>query len=1223
MRINTRALVLLAPVALAIGCVNADTEAPAAPRFDLGGSTLSRLPTITLAGSAEYGSALTLTREPAFDAAATPAATSADPYTARFSYEAVALAPGENTFTLVARDAAGNDGPAAKLVVKYDDVPAAIELSLSTPVIQAAATGAAGELVASARIVGGVDGFKLDGREVEFSLSGAGTDTKSATTDTYGRASASFSGLKTVGVGTILAKVKGTNLSDVASFVVGSGAPATLTLGLRKAGDTAAATPSLSIVAGTDVAAEVSVKDGGANAVEAPVQLFVDAPGALVSGLTLRKLEKAGTYHVVAAVTGVATAGGVAVSAVGTITVAVGAPAKLALKAPAAAVAGEPFPWSVALSDAYGNDVALPAGAAVALSAAGDAGFTSDATSTMATLTKAGTQVVTAALEGGLSGTASVAVVAAGPSKLALALSGADADPTTTDLEVRAALDSAVTVATTVTDRFDNPLALPATIVSDPPALFDGISLRGMTRAGTFTVSASVPNTVLAARKTFSVLGLSGSSITLALGSGAASAGDAVTCAAKVVDTFGNAATEPVTVSVDGLAAADFAFDATAGTLSVAKASATAYTVRARPSNAASAIPPATAKLLVSPGAPGTVTIDSGGTTTLPAGSNPIFTATVTDALGNVITNPPVSLAVVPQGTTVAEPPGPIVSNGKIYNLIRPGTYLLVAQVTGTSITNELANPNATLTVTAAEAASIDLVLTRSVAEVGSPIDFTIALKDAYGNAATGTPVVSVAQGATSVAPVVAGTSWTGAAAGGYTITATLPLPTKTLTDVEPVTITEAADVTGPTITFNNPSSDPTVAAWPPPGATSPAGCPGAGDVANVTLADPSLVGTVWYGTGGGATNPTITSLPFYPSATTSGTVDVCTPAAGTPARGEVLVTIAAADLKGNYRTSTGGWCVDADATSYLPANSTSNRCVIAKQDATLPSAYALAASDAGELVVAREALNGDAYVHLFKRASSYGLGTGHAITGFAAPRGVALSGSTAFTAAVSTTKAAIVRTRLLDKAGGGTDDPFVLVDSLADRFDGVVYGLDGAVYATSNARSSAVFGTKLYKFGSPLDLTKQYAALPTAVASSNTLRLTGLCRSPRATELYATGYTQSAGKTVPTVVRIALSSGTITTLFTDTVDGRQIGGCAATNAGVAVTLSKGSGQGLVTLIDASSGALASSPLLSGYAAASALDRPSGVAAAQGYLFALSTEGSASSVVRFARAGGF
>jgi hypothetical protein len=143
MRINTRALVLLAPVAFAIACVNADTDAPVAPRFDLGSATTSRLATITLSGSAEYGAALTLTREPAFEAASSPAATSADPYTARFSYEAVPLAPGDNTFTLVARDAAGNDSPAAKLVVKYDDVPAALELSVSTPVIEAAATGAA------------------------------------------------------------------------------------------------------------------------------------------------------------------------------------------------------------------------------------------------------------------------------------------------------------------------------------------------------------------------------------------------------------------------------------------------------------------------------------------------------------------------------------------------------------------------------------------------------------------------------------------------------------------------------------------------------------------------------------------------------------------------------------------------------------------------------------------------------------------------------------------------------------------------------------------------------------------------------------------------------------------------------------------------------------------------------------------------------------------------
>jgi hypothetical protein len=63
--------------------------------------------------------------------------------------------------------------------------------------------------------------------------------------------------------------------------------------------------------------------------------------------------------------------------------------------------------------------------------------------------------------------------------------------------------------------------------------------------------------------------------------------------------------------------------------------------------------------------------------------------------------------------------------------------------------------------------------------------------------------------------------------------------------------------------------------------------------------------------------------------------------------------------------------------------------------------------------------------------------------------------------------------------------------------------------------------------------------------------------------------------------------------------------------------------QGQVALIDAATGALASTALLSGYSGSASLDRPSGIAAAQGYLFALSTEGSASSIVRFARAGSF
>jgi hypothetical protein len=1216
---------LAAALSLALaGCLDADGEAPPAPRLDLGATARSRLARITLAGAAEYGAALELTRQPPFAAAEAPAEQSADPFTARFSYADVPLVPGDNTFTLAATDAAGNKGAAATLVVTYDDAPLALTLALSAPMMVAGETGPAGELAATAKVLGGLDRFKLDGREVEFELSGVGSETKTGTTDFFGRTTVTFSGLKSVGVGTVVAKVKGAaQVTDAASFVVTAGAPAALTLGLRKAGGSDAATQALSVTAGDEVQAEVGVKDGGQNRVDAPVQLFTDAPGALVSGLTIRRLHAVGTWRVVAAVSGVATAGGVSVSAAGTIEVRAGAPAKLVLSAPAAALAGEAFPWAFSLADAFGNAVTAPAGAAPAITST-DPGLTVEAASQMATLTKAGVQVVTAALPNGPSGSATVTVAPAAPSRLTLALSGVDDNPATPELEVRASLDNVVTAQAAVTDRFQNALALPVTLTSDAPALFDGVSVRGVTKAGTWTVNASLPGTVLFARRTFGVVGLTGASVSLELAAPSTTAGVGVGYAARIVDTFGNVTAEPVALSLDGAAASDYAADDTTKVLTVNKASTAAYVVRARAANLGASITPATASLLVRPGAPAGALVDAGGSTAFSAGATPPFNVVVTDLLGNVIPQPALRLSVVPTGATLAEAPGPVVSAGRIYNLVRPGTYLLVAEVLGTAVVSDTSSPAANISVSAGEAASVDLVLARAVAEVASPLDFRVAVRDAYGNAALGAPVVSVSQGATVVSPAVAGTTWSAPAAGRYTVTASLTLPGRTLVDSEVVTITEATDATGPAIAFQNPAGDPTVPSWPPPGATSPASCAGAGDVAAATATDASLVSALWVGTGGLVASPALSSSAPFPASPIAAAADVCSAAAGSPARGELLVTVAAADLKGNYRTATGSWCVDPDAADYSPANVPYTRCVVARQATAASRAHALAANDSGELVVAREADNGDAFVHLFKRSSAYGLGTGHAITGYASPRGVALAGGVAFSAVTSISRAAIVRTRDLDKAGGGADDPFVSVDT-AERFDGVVLGQDGALYATTNPRSAGAFGARLWRFERPLDATVQYAALPaTPVASAPQLKLTALCRGPRAGELYGAGYVQASGRTVPTVVRVSLADGQVTTLYTDT-EARVVGGCAVTAAGVAVTFSgaSGAGAGVVTLLDAAAGALASRPLMDRYSAATAMDRPSGVAVAGGYLFAVSSEGTGSSLVRFARAGGF
>ncbi len=1221
-------------LALAAGCVNADTEAPAAPRFARGGAgpVAWRLPTITLQGTAEYGAALTLTREPAFSAEEAPAAQSADPYTAFFSYPSVPLAKGLNTFTLVATDDAGNASAAGTLLVEYADLPAGgLTLSLSTPVVTAGNGAGQGAIEARAQLLESETGFALDGREIVFTLSGVGTETKSGTTDAKGRAVVSFSGLVAAGVGTITASLKeAPSQADAASFVVNAGAPATLSLGLRKSSVPGAGSEALAITAGDEVTAVVSVKDAGANGVGAPVQLFTDAPGALVAGLTIRNLNRVGSWKVVAAVAGVATEGGLAVSATGTVTVSPGAPARVLLTAPTTAIAGDPFLWSAALVDAFGNAVEVPAGSDLVLSSSTDASLASDAANGSATLTKAGAQALSASLSASLSGaagvtagTASVLVAAASPAEVVLTLSATDAVPATSGLEVEAGANTSVGVSTTVYDRFRNTVPTGVIVTTDAAAPFDGAALRGLTRAGVFEVVASVPNTLVAARSGFAVLAGAPASLSLTLATSSTAAGSAVGYVATARDALGNVTTDAPTVGIDALGAAFQTIDASAKTIAVTKSASSAYTVSAR--LAGTTLTKADAPLLVSPAAAASIVIDPGTPASVTAGAQPAFTVTVADAFGNSLVNPAVQQAVLAKAGTLVEPPGPIVSGGKIYNLVRPGNYLLTAQVVGTSLVTDDTSSRASLIVTAAEAASVDLSLARSVAEVGSPVALHVAVRDAYGNTATGQPVISVTDASGTVAAAVGGGAWSASYEGTYTLTATLTVGGRTLTDSETLVVTAAPDTAGPTITFDTPAGHPTIAAWPPAGVAAASSCPTSGAVASVTIADTSLVSNVWMAAAGFATPfPGSPSLTF-PMASVTYSGDLCTSAAGVPVRGEVLVDVGAADLKGNYRSAAGGWCVDADAGGYLPANASASRCAVVRADAAIANPWALAADPAGDLAIVRASGSGEAQVARFVRAAggTYGLGTGHALTGYTAPRGAALSSDMTWVSALAADgSAAVVRTRGLTRSGEGSDDAFVKVALPNERFEGVVVGLNGALYAVSNTRTGTA-GGKLWRFDRPLDVATRHTAMPAApVASSTTVRLTGVCNSLRDGELFATGVTGSGASARGTVVRISLSSGTMTTLFTDT-ESRAIGGCAASEEGVVVGLGKGSGSGGVTVIDGSTGALAAKPYLSDFSASSALAGASWPVVTQGFVFALGGEGSGATLVRFAQTDGF
>ncbi len=1226
------------------GCLNADTTPPAAPRFDLAAQApvVSRLPQITLTGSAEYGAKLELTSDTAFGGQKAPADQTADPYTARFVYPDVGLAQGENTFTLTATDASGNTSPKATLVVTYTDEPQGLTVSVANPDLTAGTGSGAGSLNVTAQLAPGVEGMKLDGREVDFVLSGVSTATKSASTDTAGTANVVFTGLTQVGVGTVTATLKDApDLSDSTTFVVSAGPASSLKLELKAADGSGSPSDSLDVTAGTDVIAEVTIADQSQNPVTVPVQLFTNAPGALVAGTRITDLRVPGTFTVVAAVTGAPTAGGVAVSGEATVNVEAGAPAKVAIDAPATVTAGEPFQVTTPVTDAYGNAVSLSGGVTVKLTSS-DSTLTYDPTQNEATVTKAGAQTLTATVTGldpPLVATTPVMVDPAAPKTLSLELTGTDADGSLPGLQVVADPENAVTVTTSLTDQYGNSIPAALVVTTDAPGLFDGSAIQGVTKAGSYTVRAGLANSSLAAEQSFQVLPAKATAIAFSLGDPQVEAGQKVPYSAQAIDPYGNQTADGLLLSIDNEdpGHGDYVVDTTAKTIKPLRAG--QLTVRAAPTAPGSALSPVTAGLEVTPAAPNAITIASGSARTVPAGSTPPFTYQVTDGYGNTIADAAVTQAVLPTHGTVVTPPGPEVSGGVIYDLIRPGTYLLVAQVVGTDIVNDPSDPNATLTVTAGAATAVHLSLARATADVGTPVAFTVEVDDAYGNAAGGTPTVAVMQGGTAVDASVSGSSWTPSAAGTYELVATVTSGSNTLTDSATVVVSAPPDTTGPTLSFENPTGDPTIATWPP----DPTACGGnGGGVLVVQASDPSSVGQVWLQASGAADPFSPAPVLAFPQASASFTEDLCVSGSGRLTRGEVLANFAAADLKGNLSRATGGWCVDPDASgnqSYQPANSNLNRCAILKAEGSIAKGDALAADAAGDLVLASEDAGGDAAIALFARSGSYGLGQAHPLTGFSSPAGVALTAGIAFTTveADSSSTMAIVRTRGLDENGGGTDDRFVSVSSATDRFDGVVLGTDGALYATSGPQPGAngTYGhlsSTVWKLGQPLDFSREITDLANATVvadpTSQTLsrtRLTSLCVNPRDGTLYGTGYAPSGDgtKTFVRLVHIDPSTDAVTTVYTGDVDGQRIGGCAVTNAGVAVTLSSGSGGGMVTLINPADGTLATTPLLTGYSPEAALDKPTGLALVQGYLFALSTEAGASSLVRFAQAGGF
>lgn len=1203
-------------------CAYSDGDPPAAPRFDGAPKTTSRATKMTLAGTAEFGAKLALTRDPAFAEGEAPGEQTADPYTARFSYGDVPLARGKNVFTLVATDDAGNVSEPGTLEVEIVDGASALELTLPETTVVAGTEGGRGAL----RVVVDVQGVTgLAGRKVQVALSGVSTATAEVELDGSGHGEGVVGGLVTAGTGTAIATFGATEARR--AFTVVPGPAAALELRIATGNGTPAT--SIDVAAGGELEATAVVKDGTGNVVQAPVALAIDAPGALVSGLRIANLVKAGEWRIIASPVGVPTEGGRAVSGAATVRVTPGAASKLVFDAPESAVAGEAFGYALQLEDSFGNAVAAGPGQTLAVAATNDAQAQVSTANKTVELRTAGTRTLAATLAGGgasLRVERTVRVAPATAESLSMALGAS---------QVTAAEDASIAIALEAKDRFQNVVAAPIALSTTAPGFFEGTTLKGLTKAGSYDVVGWIQGTALNKRATFSVAAGAPASLAFQLGSSQTTAGTQVPYTVAVSDAFGNAAVAGVVVSVNGLGASEFDVDHTARRVTVFKASATPVVVQAALASGASTPAPATASLVVSPGAPASIALSVPGDNSVVAGSSPELVVTVKDARQNVITNPALTLAVVPKAGTVVASPGPIVTGGRVVNLRRVGEYLVTAQVIGTSLAVADTDPEATITVRAAPVDAVSLELSTTTTEVGSAVSIVAAARDEYGNAASESLVVSVRQGSVVVLPALTGASWTPAVAGLFTVRAQAGSKTS---DV-PVTVRAAEDRDGPTIAFQRPASEPTIGTWPAGDRVDPGAlCAGAtSDRVSVSLSDASLVSDVWVRAGGVATGVSGAVPSFLPVSSMQLDVAVCG-LTGAPTRGEVLLTAAATDLRGNYRSANASWCLDPTATGYAPANPVASRCAVLKDAPTANEARALASNEAGDLVIARE-VSGAAIVNAFRRSGgavisngessngtgpaswTYGLGSDHALTGWNAPTGTTLFGATAYTAVTSATKAAIVRTRSL-LGSTPTTDAFVEIADDDDRFGGVTFGLDGKLYATWHPRAAGTT-SKLYRVDGALDAAAKVTTLPaSAVLEAADLRLTGLCAGTDATTLYATATRTVSGQARAALAKIDLrGTPTATVVFTDSVDGRTAGGCAATNQGIAITLSKTGTPGVVGVVDAA-GTL--STYMNGFAATGAdLGRAAGITNAGGYVFAASTETAGGSLLRFARAGGF
>ncbi len=715
-------------LALSASCVS-DVAAPPPPRLD-GIAATTSLNHVVVAGRVEYFATVDVS------GGAAAASGSADADSGRFAID-VPLAAGENTLTVVAVDAAGNQSESASLVIVREEPRAElVRIALESAVVDADD----GSLAVTVDIDNDEAAVDLAGLGVTLSVVGYPRDIAPTPVvfDATGHGRAVITGLDATGSGTIVAEADvaapdGSRASATSGFVVIAGQPASVTLQLAATVDGAAVGPANAITVPplTTIDATVVVTDAAGNVVVGePLALEVQGAGAEavhIIGAQISNLGRAGSYVVVAQL------GEGLLAASATLLVVPGAPLRVQLVvAPALAVAGSDVAISARLLDAQDNVIT---------------GFPVDLTSDLSAVDRLGapqTLVVTA-VDGGADGavnvrtagsftvTATVPSLPAVPSAHAALVVVPDVvasgSLSTEPAPLRAG--DVLTVTPVFVDRFQNEVPGPFDVATDAPgAIVIADRILGVTAANEggapYNVLVTPVGSAVVATGTFVVVAAAPERILLTTSATQTTAGTLVTATAVVEDAFGNrvqrsapllTTTSPQTLTVtsaDGVAT---------GIITVTTAGSFAITA----SDTAGSVAAVTAPLVVVADV-----VASGSLTLAPsplvAGGVLTVTPAYVDRFGNRLTT---------AFTVATDAPGAVVAANRILGITTANEggapYNVLASAAGTDVV-----ASAALVVVAAAPDRLVLSSTSQQVTAGTSVTATAFVQDAFGNRVRG-----------------------------------------------------------------------------------------------------------------------------------------------------------------------------------------------------------------------------------------------------------------------------------------------------------------------------------------------------------------------------------------------------------------------------------------------------------------------------------------------------